>query len=516
MAVLVSMTTICSIGDFAGAEQISVGGVFHFLDNRSANNAMGGAGDRLTYGAHHVVPNGDAGTQGQAEQAYDVYPLVFHPYSTAPNQFDYSIPYNSLLTGEWTLHFYNGSDHVSVKTPEVGTAPLLPFAESVAISGSSLTPTFSWTFPANFLPDGIRIQVWDLENRLSSGIADIIHVENLSGDLISYTLPETLSTGKILEQGHHYSLEISFALTRNGPLGDNTTLLTRSRSFFNFVPMPEGSPPNVFLPIVIPEIGVYSFKTTLDPGQLIFIDPVVAIGYEYAIGAGDPNFASVTLPNGIGNNLYNLYLFNGYKYFFKARIKGGVPYKFSGRGVDRFLINGIEKEAALDPNNPTAFITGLTFKGSGKFTGTMTPITESTEAEIICGGWMPSPAGAYKEDPALEGQAFFGFIANFKNGMPVPGGVTEFFFRGGHLRFQSDGYQLLTVDEAGTSAQLKGTGTINSTSGYSFMIWAGDISKGWGVDTLRIKICETATGKVVYDNGVNQKITGGSIAIYKK
>ena len=146
----------------------------------------------------------------------------------------------------------------------------------MAISGSGLTPTFSWTFPANFTPDGIRIQVWDLENRLPSGIADIIHVENLPGDTTSYTLPAPLSTGKALEEGHLYSLEISFALTRGGPLGNNTTLLSRSRSFFNFVPMPEGSPPNVFLPIVIPEIGVYSFKAPVDPGQLIFIDPVVA------------------------------------------------------------------------------------------------------------------------------------------------------------------------------------------------------------------------------------------------
>jgi hypothetical protein len=442
---------------------------FHFRDNRSANSTGAGAGDRLTYGAHHVVPNGAAGTQGWAEQDLKGTPLVFDPYSVAPNQFDYSIPYNSLLTGQWTLHFRNVLLPVTdayVLTPEVGDAPQLPFAASVSISGSSLTPTFSWTFPANFTPHGIRIQVWDLENRLPSGIADIIHVETLLGNATSYTLPSPLSTGKALEEGHLYSLEISFALTRDVPLGNNATLLSRSRSFFNFVPMPEGSPPNVFLPIVIPEIGVYTFNTQVDPGQLIFIDPVVAIGYEYAIGAGDPTFASVTLPSGIGNNVYDLYLFNGYKYIFKTRINGGVAYKFGRRGVDRFLILGIEKEAALDPNNPTAFITGLTFTGSGRFTGSMTPITESTKAEIIGGGWMPSPAGAYKEDPSLEGQAFFGFIANFKNGMPVPGGVTEFFFGGGHLRFQSNGYQLLTVDEAGTSAQLKGTGTINSTSGY--------------------------------------------------
>jgi hypothetical protein len=42
------------------------------------------------------------------------------------------------------------------------------------------------------------------------------------------------------------------------------------------------------------------------PGrQTIFIDPFVAIGYDYAIGAGDPNFASVRLPN-VGDGNFDL------------------------------------------------------------------------------------------------------------------------------------------------------------------------------------------------------------------
>ncbi len=34
----------------------------------------------------------------------------------------------------------------------------------------------------------------------------------------------------------------------------------------------------------------------------------------------------------------------------------------------------IETSAGLDPNNVTAFITGLTFVGEGEFTGTMIPL----------------------------------------------------------------------------------------------------------------------------------------------
>lgn len=348
------------------------------FDNRSANNVFVGQGEKLTYGAHDVVPNGENGTTGSATQGLVTTPLQFEPFSVQPNQFDWAVPYNPNLTGQWTLTFNNGPDTTTIQTPSVGTAPQLPFAASVAISGSGFTPTFSWTFPESFIPDGIRIQIWDLEHKISPNVFDIIHVRTLPGAATSYTVPTILSSGKTLEQEHLYSFEITFALTHGEPLGDNTTILSRSRSFFNFVPLPEGSPPNVFLPIVTPgPQPVYTFNTPIVvQGQTIFIDPAVAVGYEYAIGAGNPNFASVILPTGIGNNRYDLYLFKGTKYSFKARLKGGIPYTFPSGGVDRFLILGIERDASLDPNNPTAFITGLTFTGSGAFTGTMKPVTE--------------------------------------------------------------------------------------------------------------------------------------------
>jgi hypothetical protein len=52
-------------------------------------------------------------------------------------------------------------------------------------------------------------------------------------------------------------------------------------------------------------------------------------------------------------------------------------FDFGLGGLDRFAVRGIEVSAGLDPANTTAFITGLTFAGSGQFTGTQTPITVS-------------------------------------------------------------------------------------------------------------------------------------------
>jgi len=50
---------------------------------------------------------------------------------------------------------------------------------------------------------------------------------------------------------------------------------------------------------------------------------------------------------------------------------------------------------------------------------------------------------------------------------------------------------------------------------YKFMLWAGDKEP----DTFRIKIWEEdefGVETVVYDNGFNQEIAGGSIVIHTK
>jgi hypothetical protein len=510
--VIVLGLALISFSNLASAEPITVYHPFHFREHESANSVGFLPGDRLFFGAQSVLPNGNNGTTGVATQGSVTRPLTFYEFTVAPNQFAGAVDYAPALTGQWLLTFTNGPDTATAPTPTVGGAPLLPFVSSVAISGSGATPTFTWTLPSGFTPDGIRVQIWDLQEPVAN-LRDVIFSRALPGNATSFTIPDTFP----LEQRHLYSIEISPALTRSVPLGDNSTLLSRARAWFDFAPLPEGSPPNVFLPIVTPgPVPVYTFNATVVAGQTIFIDPAVAIGYEYAIGEGNPNFASVTLPTGIGNNWYELYLFNGTRYYFKTKLKGGIPYSFPSGGVDRFVIRGIERDAGLDPNNPTAFITGLTFTGSGQFTGTMKPITACFNPVVAGGGWIHSPAGAYTEDPSLDGYAMFIFGAKFKEGSTVPSGKTEFYFPAAHLWFHSDKYESLQSNQTGTDVRLKGTGTINGSGDYSFIIWAGDKSATWAEDTFRIQIWETAMEEVVYDNEENQEIAGGLIQVYKK
>ena len=58
--------------------------------------------------------------------------------------------------------------------------------------------------------------------------------------------------------------------------------------------------------------------------------------------------------------------------------------------MSKFEVLGIDPSLGLNPENPTAFITGLTFESAGNFTGTMIPITAtvpelSTWAMILVG-----------------------------------------------------------------------------------------------------------------------------------
>jgi len=119
--------------------------------------------------------------------------------------------------------------------------------------------------------------------------------------------------------------------------------------------------------------GGYTYSTAVVPSTPIVIDPVVAIGYDYAVGAGDPLFKSVRLPIGIGNS--NFILKVGAQRF---PIGGGELFDFTANGftggVSAFTVEDIKASALLDPTNQQAFATEVEFTGAGAFTGTQTPL----------------------------------------------------------------------------------------------------------------------------------------------
>jgi hypothetical protein len=137
---------------------------------------------------------------------------------------------------------------------------------------------------------------------------------------------------------------------------------------------------------------------------------------------------------------------------------------------------------------------------------------------VTGGGWIDSPAGAYRGDPSAGGKATFGFVSKYQKGANVPTGNTEFHFSAAKFDFASTSYQWLVV--AGSKAQYKGSGMVNGTGGYGFLLTAYDGSP----DRLRLKVWDGA-GAIVYDNALGspddidtanpQALSGGSIIVHR-
>jgi len=142
---------------------------------------------------------------------------------------------------------------------------------------------------------------------------------------------------------------------------------------------------------------------------------------------------------------------------------------------------------------------------------------------VTGGGWINSPAGASTQYPLAEGKASFGFVSKYQKGQSTPTGNTEFQFKAGNLNFHSDSYDWLVI--AGPKAMYKGTGTINGSGTYGFMLSAidGQVNGGGSVDKFRIKIWDKGTDTIIYDNQIDDDdnadpttaISGGQIVIHK-
>lgn len=142
---------------------------------------------------------------------------------------------------------------------------------------------------------------------------------------------------------------------------------------------------------------------------------------------------------------------------------------------------------------------------------------------VTGGGYINSPAGAYVEEPSMIGTANFGFVSKYQKGQSLPTGNTQFQFQTAGLDFKSSAYEWLAI--SGAKAQFKGSGTINGTGNYGYLLSAidGALLSTPGTDKFRIKIWNRTTNSVIYDNqpgagdnaDATTNIAAGSIVIHK-
>jgi len=184
----------------------------------------------------------------------------------------------------------------------------------------------------------------------------------------------------------------------------------------------------------------------------------------------------------------------------------------------------------------TVTITGLTISGTdaGNYTLTQPTTRASITAPpvnsgyVAGAGWVNSPAGAFVKSPSTTGRGYFAFAAAYIGKNPLtPTGLVAFqlktkgLFYPAVLSFTSAQFEELVV--SGSQATLKGTGTVDGSGSYGFLL---SVIDGQGLLTgnkLRLKVWdENHNNAVVYDNqmgtGDNASPTGavtGLIAVSK-
>lgn len=388
-----------------GITDICIGDVFSFVDEISPNINGYTIGTNISIGGE-IAPNPGSvppspttvvdATQGTTNV---VIPFTGNP--AFPNDYFKQVPFSPNLTGSWTIAVTDPTGTLSVPTQAIGSTAPLPFVQSMSLVPGAIPtqPTFSWTIPSGAATNTSVFIFRDFQNG-----GQLICAREGLPLTTSFAVPSTSSAncpvpvGGLLLPGANYSVAIELDQFRTPAAPFQSPLVSRSRSFFDFT-LPNAGAPIVSLPTVGPD-GVYRFNTVVTAGKTIFIDPPLAIGYDYRTGLGNPNFASVTFPTGLGSgtggNTYALSVLgpSGQPIGPGFDATGGLPFDFLtngySSGVDAFEVLGIPTSANLDPSNTTAFITGLTFTADGVFTGTMTPIVtpEPTTLAMLGSGLL--------------------------------------------------------------------------------------------------------------------------------
>ncbi|MDC0340492.1 hypothetical protein OAM96_00885 [Candidatus Poseidoniaceae archaeon] len=310
--------------------------------NNTGGNNTGGNNT----GGNNTGGNNTGGNNSN-QMTYNAYQLQYC-FSTAE---DIEIFMN--INGLNATEFYLEWEITSGSTIVASGSPLI----SVNSNG---TVSYTWTFNSSALNTGVYTVML---NPADSGL----------GNLFS-------------NSPFYYNIEVGCNNTGGNNTGGNNTagnnqtnpIMPVNCSQINW----DAGPSNVTIDDCWNQTNSFWFFFN-QSGVSVWIDPVVAVGYDYVVYSG-PSIVSVEIPLGYGDDVFDLYFYgtNGW-YDSNIDIDGGVPYTFS-TPVERMSIRGIEASEMLDPNDPTAFVTALTFQNSGTVLMTMTPVTENYTV-LTCG-----------------------------------------------------------------------------------------------------------------------------------
>jgi hypothetical protein len=217
---------------------------------------------------------------------------------------------------------------------------------------------------------------------------------------LAVTSGNTSSTGWIqtlynISAPGTYALRFGEAVIRQsggGGISANAVLAFSNPTVDNLTIGNGSSITNPLLPVrVDPRTGGASFQFNAAPSEVVYIDPLVATGYDYVVNSG-PNILSAIFPELGDANGYQIYALNGGVLgSLLGTVMGNTTFSFGPGGVSAFALRDINTALALDPANPVAFVTGLTFNvtGSTQVNISQTPVTTFVGGN---GGAVPEPS----------------------------------------------------------------------------------------------------------------------------
>lgn len=358
------------------ADVLVAGSAFTFRDIRTATQTGFFIGDRIAVGVLDVFPNPETGlggvqTEATASQAGISTTLEFYGGALGI-QYVNSIPFQPSLTGSFEISVTNpgsANSPLVVTTPTLGPTSLVPFATDGQITPNGVTPRVSWVVPPLFIPDSIRVFIFDLSRHALDGSALVIHAEDLSAAATFYDVPAILDSGEALQIGGLY--EIAIMLQKNRTDG---SLLSRSRRFYQFSPIPSG--PVQELPSVSPD-NKFSFDFDATKQSTFILDPPHAVGYRYDMETNSPKFGSVRVLSDFGSD-YKLSFRDGARKIIK-KLSPGDAFDFSRyHGVRTFDVRLLRPKVNTDSDVHKLFLSEVSLITDGmfdaRFTGSMTPI----------------------------------------------------------------------------------------------------------------------------------------------
>ncbi len=218
--------------------------VNNFRDTRGVNDVGIPAGDRNQFGANIIPATGSTITAVQG--GFTAGPDVCAPLAVNANFCATDRSFSLSRLGSWGLTFRNGGDNAVIVTPTLdGAQTPVPFPQNVTITRTD-HPTISFTIPAGFTADALRVIIFDKSVTLPNGVKDVIFSQAVSASATSFTIPSTVT----LRVGNPYAINFQVIDLRPGfteadflASNNNAMILRRSSSFFDFQILGGGAPP---------------------------------------------------------------------------------------------------------------------------------------------------------------------------------------------------------------------------------------------------------------------------------